>query len=163
MTLGNNLLRIREEHGLTQQEFGQLVHVTRQTVSNWENGNGESDPVGKALDSMKREVLEKSFAKEHDLIPTKKEIREYVQNERQTVDSTLESSAITSKLIESMGFTEDYYWNEYKPTYEAEAALIHSKVSQYIEANDQEEIDLSQAEYEIFDKEKFDRIKKQYQ
>lgn len=124
---------------------------------------GESDPVGKALDSMKREVLEKSFAKEHDLIPTKKEIREYVQNERQTVDSTLESSAITSKLIESLGFTEDYYWNEYKPTYEAEAALIHSKVSQYIEANDQEEIDLSQAEYEIFDKEKFDRIKKQYQ
>ena len=70
---------------------------------------------------------------------------------------------ITSKLIESLGFTEDYYWNEYKPTYEAEAALIHSKVSQYIEANDQEEIDLSQAEYEIFDKEKFDRIKKQYQ
>lgn len=70
---------------------------------------GESDPVGKALDSMKREVMERSFAKEHDLLPTKKEIREYVQNERQIVDSTLESSAITSKLIESLGFTEDYY------------------------------------------------------
>ena len=43
MTLGNNLLRIREEHGLIQQEFGQLVHVTRQTVSNWENGKSYPD------------------------------------------------------------------------------------------------------------------------
>ncbi len=59
---------------------------------------GESDPVGKALDSMKREVMERSFAKEHDLLPTKKEIRDYVKNERQTVDSTLESSAINKEF-----------------------------------------------------------------
>ena len=67
MTLGNNLLRIREEHGLTQQEFGQLVHVTRQTVSNWENGKSYpdlqsliiiSDRYGVSLDLLLKEDLE---------------------------------------------------------------------------------------------------------
>ncbi len=67
MTLGNNLLRIREENGLTQQEFGQLVHVTRQTVSNWENGKSYpdlqslitiSDRYGVSLDLLLKEDLE---------------------------------------------------------------------------------------------------------
>ena len=31
-------LTIRKEKQLTQEEFGRLFHVTRQTVSNWENG-----------------------------------------------------------------------------------------------------------------------------
>ncbi|MFR7667823.1 MAG: helix-turn-helix transcriptional regulator [Mediterraneibacter faecis] len=28
---------------LTQEEFGKLFHVTRQTVSNWENGKSYPD------------------------------------------------------------------------------------------------------------------------
>ena len=31
-------MTIRKEKQLTQEEFGRLFHVTRQTVSNWENG-----------------------------------------------------------------------------------------------------------------------------
>ncbi|MFR3368290.1 MAG: helix-turn-helix domain-containing protein [Gallintestinimicrobium sp.] len=31
-------MNIRKEKQLTQEEFGRLFHVTRQTVSNWENG-----------------------------------------------------------------------------------------------------------------------------
>lgn len=38
MNIGNQILSIRKEHQLTQAEFGKLFHVTRQTVSNWENG-----------------------------------------------------------------------------------------------------------------------------
>lgn len=38
MNIGNQILNIREEKKLTQEEFGMLFHVTRQTVSNWENG-----------------------------------------------------------------------------------------------------------------------------
>lgn len=38
MNLGSQILNIRQEKQLTQEEFGQLFHVTRQTVSNWENG-----------------------------------------------------------------------------------------------------------------------------
>ena len=38
MNLGNQIWNIRKEKQLTQEEFGKLFHVTRQTVSNWENG-----------------------------------------------------------------------------------------------------------------------------
>ena len=41
MNIGNQILNIRKENQLTQEEFGKLFHVTRQTVSNWENGNNE--------------------------------------------------------------------------------------------------------------------------
>ena len=38
MNIGNQILTIRKEKQLTQEVFGRLFHVTRQTVSNWENG-----------------------------------------------------------------------------------------------------------------------------
>ena len=37
MDIGNQILSIRKEQKLTQEEFGRLFYVTRQTVSNWEN------------------------------------------------------------------------------------------------------------------------------
>ena len=37
MDIGKQISNIRKEHQLTQEEFGGLFHVTRQTVSNWEN------------------------------------------------------------------------------------------------------------------------------
>lgn len=43
MNIGNQILNIREEKKLTQEEFGMLFHVTRQTVSNWENGKSYPD------------------------------------------------------------------------------------------------------------------------
>ena len=52
---------------MTQQEFGELVHVTRQTVSNWENGKSYpdlqslitiSDQYGVSLDLLLKEDLE---------------------------------------------------------------------------------------------------------
>ena len=40
---------------LTQEEFGKLFHVTRQTVSNWENG--KSYPDLQILVSMSNQLL----------------------------------------------------------------------------------------------------------
>ena len=37
MNIGNQISTIRKERQLTQEQFGSLFHVTRQTVSNWEN------------------------------------------------------------------------------------------------------------------------------
>ena len=37
MDIGNQILNIRKKYQMTQEEFGELFHVTRQTVSNWEN------------------------------------------------------------------------------------------------------------------------------
>lgn len=36
MNVGKNILDIRKSNDLSQEQFGQLFHLTRQTVSNWE-------------------------------------------------------------------------------------------------------------------------------
>ena len=43
MKIGNQISNIRKEEQLTQEEFGRLFHVTRQTVSNWENEKSYPD------------------------------------------------------------------------------------------------------------------------
>jgi len=37
VNIGNEILKIRKDKNLTQEEFGSIFHVTRQAVSNWEN------------------------------------------------------------------------------------------------------------------------------
>ena len=53
MNVGNQILKLRKERQLTQDEFGRLFHVTRQTVSNWENE--KSYPDLQILVSMSRQ------------------------------------------------------------------------------------------------------------
>ena len=55
MNIGNQILNIRKENQLTQEEFGKLFHVTRQAVSNWENG--KSYPDLQILVSMSNQLL----------------------------------------------------------------------------------------------------------
>lgn len=43
MNIGNQISTIRKEQKLTQEQFGSLFHVTRQTVSNWENEKSYPD------------------------------------------------------------------------------------------------------------------------
>ena len=43
MSIGNQISAIRKEQQLTQEHFGELFHVTRQTVSNWENEKSYPD------------------------------------------------------------------------------------------------------------------------
>lgn len=43
MRLGQAISQIRKERGLTQEAFGKMLSVTRQTVSNWENEKSYPD------------------------------------------------------------------------------------------------------------------------
>ena len=43
MNIGQQIANIRKERQMTQEEFGKLFHVTRQTVSNWENEKSYPD------------------------------------------------------------------------------------------------------------------------
>ena len=38
MKIGETILKLREEKKMSQEEFAQYYHVTRQTISNWEKG-----------------------------------------------------------------------------------------------------------------------------
>ena len=61
MELGKRILEIRKENDLTQDELAEICSVTRQTISNWENGKSYpdldtlvmlSDSFGVSLDAM---------------------------------------------------------------------------------------------------------------
>lgn len=43
MKLGKNILDIRKKNNLSQEQFAKQFHVTRQTVSNWENEKSYPD------------------------------------------------------------------------------------------------------------------------
>lgn len=43
MSIGKSIYEIRTEKELSQEEFGELFHVTRQTVSNWEREKSYPD------------------------------------------------------------------------------------------------------------------------
>lgn len=37
MNIGSKIIEIRKKRNMTQEDFAKIFHVTRQTVSNWEN------------------------------------------------------------------------------------------------------------------------------
>ena len=64
MKIGETILKLREEKKMSQEEFAQYYHVTRQTISNWENEKNYpdlqtlikiSEESGITIDSMLKE------------------------------------------------------------------------------------------------------------
>ncbi len=43
MNLGNKILKIRKDNKMSQEDLAEVLNVTRQTVSNWENGKNYPD------------------------------------------------------------------------------------------------------------------------
>ena len=41
--IGKNIKKIRSEKGMTQEQLAESLHVTRQAVSNWEQGKTQPD------------------------------------------------------------------------------------------------------------------------
>lgn len=44
MALGQNILKLRKKNGLSQEQLGEKINVTRQTISNWELGETAPNP-----------------------------------------------------------------------------------------------------------------------
>ena len=44
MSLGDKILELRKKNGLSQEELGEEINVTRQTISNWELGETQPNP-----------------------------------------------------------------------------------------------------------------------
>lgn len=62
MELGENILKLRKQQGLSQEQLGAKVNVTRQTISNWELNETTPNPkqlklLSKALNVSVDEML----------------------------------------------------------------------------------------------------------
>lgn len=84
MTLGGNIQKIRKEAHLSQEDLAEMFHVSRQTISNWENSKSYpaletivqmSDSFNISLDILLKEdlVMVKTF--DNELKSTKKYAR----------------------------------------------------------------------------------------
>ena len=72
MSFAENLQAFRKKNGLTQEDLAELLGVSRQAVSKWEQGDGYpevekllilAEKLGVSLDAlMGREVLENAFS-----------------------------------------------------------------------------------------------------
>ena len=63
MNLGDKILQLRKKNGLSQEQLGEKVNVTRQTISNWELGETAPNPeqlklLSKALNISIDELLD---------------------------------------------------------------------------------------------------------
>ena len=61
--LGENILKLRKKSGLSQEQLGEKVNVTRQTISNWELNETTPNPeqlklLSKALNVSINELLD---------------------------------------------------------------------------------------------------------
>lgn len=72
MKLGENILNLRKKYGLSQEQLGEQINVTRQTISNWELGETNPNPeqlkrlsnifnisIDELLDNETKEILMK--------------------------------------------------------------------------------------------------------
>ena len=54
MSLGKNILKLRKKSGLSQEQLGEKINVSRQTISNWELG--ETSPNIEQLKLISKEL-----------------------------------------------------------------------------------------------------------
>ena len=78
MALGQNILNSRKKSGLSQEELGEKVNVTRQTISNWELEETSPNPeqlkqLSKVLKVSVDELLDNDL---QDLVLAKVKITE---------------------------------------------------------------------------------------
>ena len=71
MRVGKFILRLREQHNLTQEQLGEKIFISRKAISKWENGNGLPSidsllPLSDVLNVSLEELLEGKFLSEDE-------------------------------------------------------------------------------------------------
>jgi len=91
MDLGNNILKLRKQHRLSQEQLGEKIGVTRQTISNWELN--ETIPDAKQLTALSR-VLQISIDKLLD-----NDIQNLLEQKVNNVETKIIKNNKLSKII----------------------------------------------------------------
>ena len=121
--------------------------------------SGSETPAEDAWESLKLNAAEAEFAKEKNIYPTEKEIREEAAQQREIAESTEEASAIAHSLIENLGLTDDYYWEKYRPLYESPIMVTKGNINVYLNEHSLPPINSTAVNAVITDKEYFNRLK----
>ena len=113
---------------------------------------GSNNPADDAWKELKKEAAEREFAKDKGILPTEAEIVEYTKEQRKIAESTEESYAIVKKLLDSVGMTEEYYWEIYKPKYESPILLTRANINKYAEEHKIDTVEYKEIKATILDK-----------
>ena len=92
MNLGNKILQLRKKNGLSQEQLGEKVEVTRQTISNWELGETAPNP-----EQLKK--LSKTFNVSIDEI-LDNDSKEFLMNK---VSNTEQLAGMIIKILKAIG------------------------------------------------------------
>lgn len=101
---------------------------------------GSANPLKEAWESYITEKYIYSYAKEHNLLPSNDQVKEFCQNQRIQVESAPGGKEYVQSITDAMGMTPDDYWNDYKVKYEAPMQLTDSNVAIYWGKNKIEEL-----------------------
>ena len=93
MNLGDKILQLRKKNGLSQEQLGEKVDVTRQTISNWELGETTPNPeqlkkMSKAFNVSVDEILDNDS-------------KEFLMNK---ISNTEKLAGIIIKILKVIGF-----------------------------------------------------------
>ena len=93
MNLGDKILQLRKKSGLSQEQLGEKVDVTRQTISNWELGETAPNP-----EQLKK--MSKAFNVSIDEI-LDNDSKEFLMNK---ISNTEKLAGIIIKILKVIGF-----------------------------------------------------------
>lgn len=111
MNIGKSILDIRKNRKMSQEEFGKLFHVTRQTVSNWENEKSYPDlQILVNMSEMFEISLDKLLKEDHHMIKVIDKERKYGKAGK-VILAILSISLIVSTIYSVI-------WNSKKTSYE---------------------------------------------
>lgn len=107
MDIGSTIRSIRTEHKLSQEQFAQQFHVTRQTVSNWENNKNYPDlqtlvQISEAFDVALDTLLKENTA--------------YIQRKDSDTKSVAVGKWIVLALIAVLFALIAWIWHGFQPT-----------------------------------------------
>lgn len=97
--IGEHILKLRKMQGLSQEQLGERVNVTRQTISNWELG--ETTPNIEQLKLLSKELnisIDELLDNDVEGVLMKK-----ISNTEKSVSNTEQLSCIILKMLKVFG------------------------------------------------------------
>ena len=140
MELGKKIAEIRKEHDLTQEGLAEICSVTRQTISNWENGKSCPDLetlvlISDTFDITLDEMLKGDKKMVSMIAAEQKQGRKYKSSK--TIFAVIAAAVVIAGIIFlielliaalmakilHMKYCKAYEWNEYRR--QLTASLAH--------------------------------------